>query len=197
MYPEGSPISTEARTAELDSLHDAVRTCTACQLHENRTHAVPGEGPVNAPIMLVGEGPGAEEDATGRPFCGRAGEVLDDLLTNAGLDRNVMYITSTVKCRPPNNRNPHRGEAEVCCSTWLEKQVELVSPSIVVLLGKVAMRYVIGETDALKDCHGQVRQQGGRRFMMTYHPAAALRFNAALERAQEDFKKAGDLAGLT
>lgn len=180
----------EPPAVRLHRLHHGVRACTACDLHRNRQHAVPGEGPITAAMMLVGEAPGAQEDATGRPFCGPAGEALDEALDSAGLDRSQLYITSTVKCRPPDNRDPRRGEARVCCSTWLEKQVKYVSPDLVMLLGKVPMKAVLGVDETLRDVHGDVRRRGGRHYMLSYHPAAALRFPEAARRSRDDFIRA-------
>ena len=186
----GSGDRRQSRAAKLRRLHTKVRGCTACELHKNRQQAVPGEGPLAAPLMLVGEAPGAREDATGRPFCGPAGQALDDALGRAGLDRSRLYITSTVKCRPPGNRNPRRGEARVCCSTWLELQLQVISPDLIMLLGRVPMKAVLGIEETLRDVHGQLRRRGGREYMLSYHPAAALRFREAAWRSREDFGEA-------
>lgn len=180
---------TTDRQSKLEGLHEEVRVCTACPLHENRTHAVPGEGGTHAPIMMVGEAPGREEDLTGRPFCGPAGDHFDLALAHAGLPREDLYVTSAVKCRPPNNRNPHKAELETCRELWLWRQIELVDPDLVVLLGKVPILQVLGERGRLRDMHGEVRELDGRKYLPTYHPAAAMRFPEPEEGLREDFRK--------
>jgi uracil-DNA glycosylase family 4 len=152
--------------------------CRACPLHQSRTHAVPGEGPLPARIMFIGEAPGAKEDESGRPFVGPAGRFLDQSLASHGFDRSHIYLTSCVKCRPPRNRTPHEGELATCQSHWLDHQVELLDPDIIVLLGGVATRQVLGETRSLKDIQGETRTRDGRTYLLTYHPAAAMRFPA-------------------
>ncbi len=154
---------------------------------------MPGEGPADARLMLVGEGPGAKEDEEGRPFCGAAGDCLDGLLDEVGLGRDRVFITSVVKCRPPENREPNRGEAETCTGLYLRRQIELIAPRLVVLLGRVAARYVLHETARLSDVHGELRRQDGRRWLLTYHPAAAMRFPVPRERLREDFRRAARL----
>jgi len=155
-----------------------IRRCRACPLHQSRTRAVPGEGPVPARIMFIGEAPGAKEDATGRPFVGPAGRFLDQSLAAHGLCRARIYITSCVKCRPPRNRTPHEDELATCQSRWLDRQVQLLDPEIIVLLGGVALRQVLGETRTLKEVQGEMRPRDGRTYLITYHPAAAMRFPA-------------------
>lgn len=178
---------------KLEQLHRFIGVCVQCPLHATRTRAVPGEGPPDADVMLVGEGPGAQEDRLGRPFVGPAGEALDEVLQQAGLQRAELYITSTVKCRPPENRNPKAEEYETCCGLWLDRQIELIAPRLIVLSGKVAMLAVIGERGKLSDLHGREREQCGRRFLLTYHPAAAMRFPDAREALREDLARVSDI----
>ena len=123
---------------QLEKLHDTIRHCTLCPLHETRTNAVPGEGPCDASVMLVGEAPGAKEDETGRPFVGRSGQLLVSLLEEIGLTREDVFITSILKSRPPKNRTPTQFEVNVC-RPYLEKQIELIKPRFIVLLGGVAI----------------------------------------------------------
>ena len=155
----------------LESIARSVRACTRCRLHRSRTHAVPGEGPATATAMLVGEAPGAAEDAHGRPFAGRAGSVLDEALKAAGLQREQLFITSIVKCRPPDNRLPRRDEWETCIGAHLQRQLAVVQPKIVCLLGGVAAQALLGD--------GRVGRLRGRllvrgyTYFVTYHPAAA------------------------
>lgn len=173
---------------QLNKLHELIRVCTACPLHRNRSHAVPGEGSPGARLMLIGEAPGAREDELGRPFCGRAGDFLDKLFSETGWARNEVYITSTVKCRPPENRNPEEEEMKTCGRLWLGKQIELVNPEIVILLGKIPISLILKEKGTLRDLHGRVRELKGRRFVPTYHPAAAMRFPEPAKGIREDFR---------
>ncbi len=166
-----------------------IRRCTRCPLHEARRHAVPGEGSARARVMLVGEAPGAREDESGRPFCGMSGRFLDQVLADAGLRREDLFITSSVKCRPPGNRTPHVGELAACLKLWLLPQIELVDPDLVVLLGKTPVRQVLGETGNLSGLHGRVCERSGRRYLVTYHPAAAMRFPGPRSGIMDDFGK--------
>ena len=170
-------------------MHEEIKICTACPLYKSRTHAVPGEGNWKARLMLIGEAPGAREDETGSPFCGRAGNHLDKLFAQLGFDRQATFITSTVKCRPPGNRTPHAEELDTCHELWLTEQIELIDPEIVVLLGGTAIRQLLEEDAPLKDMHGETREVNGRKFLMTYHPAAAMRFPDPDEGIQEDFRR--------
>jgi DNA polymerase len=162
-------------TDEALSLERRMRRCRKCPLKDHRTRVVPGEGPVDAEVMLVGEAPGKNEDEAGLPFVGQAGDYLDGLLEAIGLDRDQVFVTSAIKCRPPRNRPPHVGEIEACRS-WLEAQIELVDPSIVVLMGSAAARQMLDERGKMTDLHGQVRERDGRTYLLTYHPAAGMRF---------------------
>ncbi len=173
---------------------ERIRACAACRLHKSRTRAVPGEGPADARVMCVGEAPGAEEDKEGRPFVGRAGTFFDELLEQVGLHRQQIYITSAVKCRPPENRDPRSDELATCRKLWLRKQTELVDPNLVVLMGKVAARQSLGKEVKLADEHGQVRERNGRRFMLTYHPAAGMRFPEPASAIRQDFARISELA---
>jgi uracil-DNA glycosylase len=164
------------RMQELDRLSFRIRRCRRCRLWHGRQHAVPGEGDPHARVMLIGEAPGATEDQLGRPFVGRSGRFLDQILDECALKREAVFITSSVKCRPPSNRPPRADELAMCRQAWLDRQIELVDPRLVVLLGKTPLRQLLGETTSLEGLHGQVRDMGGRRYLITYHPAAAMRF---------------------
>ncbi len=177
----------------LHEIHDQIRKCTGCRLHENRNHAVPGEGDPDAAVMLIGEAPGAREDTTGRPFMGRSGEYLDERLADLGMGRHDVFITSVVKCRPPENRDPRVDECNTCQRLWLDRQIELVDPSVVVLIGRIAVRQMLGATGKLGDMHGQVRKKDGVRYFITYHPAAAMRFPGPDEKMRADFQKLRDI----
>lgn len=165
----------EDAEAVLRRLGNGARRCRACPLREGRIRAVPGEGASRPLFVLVGEAPGKREDETGLPFCGSSGRLLDGLLEKAGLEREALFVTSAVKCRPPDNRNPRRGELRTCTERWLFPQLEALAPAPVVLLGRVAMEAVLGIREALTSVRGKVRRREGRAFLVTYHPAAALR----------------------
>ena len=150
--------------------------CVACpELARTRQRVVAGEFPPGARLMLVGEAPGAQEDETGRPFVGKGGRLLDALLAAAGLERAQIAVANILKCRPPGNRTPTRAEA-ARCTAYLDRQVELAEPSLVVTLGMTALTWALGTGHRLGDVHGQVLPWRGRRVLATYHPSAALRF---------------------
>ena len=177
---------------ELEALHEEMRGCTRCPLHEARNRVVPGEGPADARVMLVGEAPGEQEDRDGRPFTGRSGAFLDGLLEDAGIAREGLYITSSVKCRPPGNRTPHAGELRTCRQAWLERQLELVDPELVVLLGRTAVRQVLGRDEKLSDLRGEPLEHGGREHLVTYHPAAGMRFPDKEAAMRDDLEALAD-----
>ncbi len=168
---------------------DEVRVCTKCPLSLTRTNAVPGEGPRDARIVIIGEGPGRNEDLRGRPFVGAAGAQLDGLLREAGLAREHVYITNVVKCRPPENRRPTGAEADAC-QPYLERQLEQLRPKVVVLLGDSALKRFLPD-ESLGSAHGRLFKHGGFAVFATYHPAAMI-YNRSLENvSREDFKELG------
>lgn len=172
---------------ELEQLADQVRACQLCRLAQARTRAVPGEGPATSAIMLVGEGPGFYEDRQGRPFVGPSGNLLEKLLAGIGLSRRQVYITNVVKCRPPGNRDPQPDEIEAC-RPYLDRQIELIQPRIIVTLGRFSMaRYFPGQS--ITRIHGQAKQEDGRIIIPMFHPAAALRNEQWMEDLQQDFAK--------
>lgn len=151
-----------------------VRACTLCALARSRTHAVPGEGSIQALVLFVGEGPGFDEDRQGRPFVGRSGKYLTGVLEKVGIRRQDVYITNVVKCRPPDNRDPMPDELRAC-KPYLDLQVELINPRIIVTLGRFSMGYWFPGMSITR-VHGQVRNIGrGRAALAMFHPAAALR----------------------
>jgi uracil-DNA glycosylase family 4 len=174
------------RLDELLSLQEEVRRCTKCPLHKTRKNAVPGEGSAEARIMFVGEAPGASEDLSGRPFVGRSGEVLTELIGEMGLSRSEVFITSVLKSRPPDNRAPNQSEIDACLP-YLKRQFQLIDPKIVVLMGNIAVSAVVGPW-RISECHGRFYDADGRTFFMTYHPAAALRFPRIRETMGKDFQ---------
>lgn len=163
----------------VDETAAQVRACTRCRLHESRSHAVPGEGPAVASVFLIGEAPGRDEDASGLPFIGAAGRVLDRALKAAKLPRDRVFLTNVVKCRPPSNRAPKADEIE-SCHPYLMTQIAAVRPKVIVTLGSTALRAVAGPDVNLKDARGKPMPYQGALLVPTYHPAAAL-YNRSLE----------------
>jgi len=158
--------------SQLAQLYEEIRGCQRCILAQSRKNAVPGDGPQDAQIVFIGEGPGFHEDQQGRPFVGAAGKFLDELLEGIGFKREDVYICNVIKCRPPGNRDPLPEEIEAC-KPFLEKQIEIISPSMIVTLGRFSMeRYFPGAK--ISQIHGQPRKIGGIIYYPMYHPAAAL-----------------------
>lgn len=162
-------MGTEAALAEIAA---EVRGCTRCPLHRGRTNAVPGEGNPLSDVLLVGEGPGAREDATGRPFVGPAGQLLDELLRSIGWAREDVFIANVVKCRPPGNRDPEPDEINACGS-YLDRQERALDPAVIVTLGRHSLRRYLPDA-RISAVHGQLRRAAGRFVFPMYHPAAAL-----------------------
>jgi uracil-DNA glycosylase len=177
----------EAIAQALDELAQEVRTCTACELHKGRTHAVPGEGPLSAEIMFIGEAPGRNEDQQGRPFVGQAGKLLEELLAEIGLTREDVWIGNVVKCRPPENRDP-RPEEIAACAGYLERQIALVDPKMIATLGRYSMEKFFPGAKITK-VHGQARREGQRVLIPLFHPAYVLRNMAAMPDAVRDIQK--------
>ena len=162
------------RETRLAHLLEQAQQCTRCRLSARRKRTVFGEGSTTATVMFIGEGPGAEEDKTGRPFVGRAGKLLTRMLECAGLERKNVYITNVVKCRPPNNRDPQPDEV-ASCRAFLQAQIESVSPSIIVTLGRPATQSLLNSTGSLSSLRGRLHSFGGIDLIATYHPAFLLR----------------------
>ena len=176
-----------SREKELQEIASEIASCTKCPLHASRTNPVPGEGSVNAKVMFIGEAPGAEEDRTGRPFVGRSGELLRDLIRGIDLSEQEVFITSVLKSRPPNNRTPQKAEVEACIG-YLDRQIQVIHPKVIVLLGGVAISTMIGPWP-LNEAHGKFHEANGRTYFLTYHPAAALRFLPTKDVMREDFAR--------
>ena len=157
-----------------DSLERDCKSCRACSLGDTRHNLVFGVGNEQAEVMLIGEGPGEQEDLKGIPFVGPAGKLLDDMLEMIDLDRSKVYIANIVKCRPPRNRDPLNVEQEAC-RPWLDRQIALVDPKIIVCLGRIAAMSLIKEDFRITREHGRWFDLGSRRIMATYHPSALLR----------------------
>ncbi len=177
--------------SELTELYNEIRSCQKCILSEGRTHAVPGEGAEDAEIMFIGEGPGFHEDRQGRPFVGAAGKYLEELLATIGLSREQVYIANVVKCRPPGNRDPQPEEIEAC-RPYLDKQIELIRPHLIVTLGRFSMqRYFPGAS--ISRIHGQPKRVGSVIYYPMFHPAAALHQPRWRSLVEEDILKIPEL----
>ena len=173
------PLVAAPRASTWSELAASARTCVACpELVEGRTQVVPGVSPPSADVLLVGEAPGAQEDALGVPFVGRAGQLLDGLLVEAGLDRSRIAVANVLKCRPPANRKPRRGEM-ARCRPWLERQIALLDPALIVALGGTAAEWFVGPGARIAGLRGSVHSYDGRALLVTYHPSAAIRFGPA------------------
>jgi DNA polymerase len=177
---------------KLEKLAKRTKVCTLCELHRSRTEAVPGEGPIHAEIMLIGEGPGASEDKQGRPFVGASGKLLDQLLEQAGVTRTDVFITNVVKCRPPGNRDPLPDEVTICTSNYLQHQIELINPSIIVTLGRHSMGLFF-KGAKITQIHGQMRKVDDRFVIAMFHPAAALHQQALKSTILADFARLPEL----
>ncbi len=158
----------------LDSLRSEALECSKCRLAELRRNVVFGEGDPKAGLFVIGEAPGADEDAQGRPFVGRSGQLLDKILLAIGFERGDVYIGNIIKCRPPENRNPLRDEID-CCMPWLEEQLDIVKPKMLLLLGRVAANTILDNNLSMSAMRGRIIGWKGFDCVVTYHPAALLR----------------------
>lgn len=184
----------------MERLAEEIETCSACRLSGSRARTVPGEGPVPCRIMLIGEGPGKKEDESGRPFVGRAGTILSTLLSDIGLSREEVFITSVVKCRPPKNRTPGREEI-ASCIPFLHTQIEILSPEAIVTMGRVASAAVFEmfeiQFPSFKEVRGRAfpvqRQENADEMLIipVYHPAVITHNPPARSILEEDFRKLG------
>ncbi|MEF8835194.1 MAG: uracil-DNA glycosylase [Candidatus Thermoplasmatota archaeon] len=171
----------------MDLFARKIEVCTECRLHNNRKNAVPGEGEDDTDVMLIGEAPGKNEDLEGRPFVGRAGELLEELLESINLDRRDVFITNVVKCRPPDNRDPRKDEIDTC-NPYLEKQIKSIGPKVIVTLGNHATETLIDKT-GMKKIHGEKFEYEGYQLIPMYHPAAGLYNPGLKETMKEDMQQ--------
>jgi DNA polymerase len=175
----------------LSELYQQIAQCHQCELAKSRTKVVPGEGAENADIMFIGEAPGFHEDQQGRPFVGQAGQFLDKLLESIDLKRDQVYIANVIKCRPTGNRDPLPTEINNC-RDWLDKQIEIIKPRMIVTLGRYSMaRYFAGKT--ISKIHGVAQQKDGIIYFPMYHPAAALHQQSLRQTIENDMRKIPDL----
>lgn len=184
-YASGAEL---VQLGSLDELRDLALGCPRCRLSETRTHVVFGEGDARAQLLVVGEAPGADEDRTGRPFVGRAGQLLDLLLAAVGFSRDAVYICNVLKCRPPGNRNPQPDEVEAC-SPYLLRQVELVQPRVILACGTFAAQTLLGSSVSIGRLRGEVHSYHGVPLVPTYHPAALLRNSSWIRPVWEDLQR--------
>jgi len=174
------------RVKEFRKLNQKIKNCRQCALWKTRKNVVPGEGPVNTKIIILGQAPGSKENKIGKPFIGRAGQFLNQLLKIAKIDRKKVFITSPIKCFPPKNRKPGKKEI-VACLSYLKKQIEIINPKKFILLGEVAFS-VFFPKEKLKNFRGKWIEKDGKEFFITYHPAAGLRFPKIKKILERDFK---------
>jgi DNA polymerase len=184
--------SIEPFPDDLKAFGESISDCRKCPLGKTRTKFVFGDGNPEARIVFVGEAPGGEEDRTGIPFVGRAGKLLDELLSEVGLSRQHVYICNTLKCRPPNNRDPQESEKEMC-RPYLRTQLSLISPDIIVCLGRHAASELLGTQESMGRLRGRVFPYEGMRALVTYHPAYYLRNMTQRVHGEADFKQLREL----
>jgi len=167
----------------LERIASEVRACVRCKLSNSRKNCVPGEGPYSAKVVFVGEAPGKSEDKTGRPFVGVAGRILDEALHKAGVERSRVFITNIVKCRPPGNRVPENEESAACIP-YLERQISLIGPRIICILGATAYSTILDGKSIVKD-RGKIINRNGQEYLITIHPAASI-YNKHLRQVLVD-----------
>lgn len=177
----------------LEQIAAEVAACTKCSLHQSRTNPVPGEGPADAQIMFIGEGPGFHEDQSGRPFVGASGNFLTEMIESIGMRREDVFICNVVKCRPPGNRDPEATEI-AACKDYLDRQIELINPRVIVTLGRFSMARWFPSA-RISRIHGQARRVGDRLIVPFYHPAAALHQPSLRQAVLEDFAKLPEYVG--
>jgi uracil-DNA glycosylase family 4 len=194
--PIADAIPAADRVAALNIIREEIGECTRCALHKGRNKLVFADGDANARLMFVGEGPGADEDAQGLPFVGRAGQLLNNMITAMGLKREEVYICNVVKCRPPGNRTPEPEEANTC-TPFLFRQIDVVRPQVIVALGATAATYLLGHRQPLAGLRGRVHAFRGTQLIVTYHPAFLLRDPRQKKEAWADLQIAMKELGLT
>jgi len=174
------------RAQRLEELAAQIKVCVKCPLHESRTNAVPGDGRADAKLMIIGEAPGKDEDLSGHPFVGASGKFLNSMLEGTGIERADFFVTNTVKCRPPKNRTPKTLEVNTCTSNYLFEQIELINPRLIMLLGGVAAKKLLG-VKSVNEARGRVIEHEGRRYIVGYHPAVRFYREDLAEKVREDF----------
>ena len=184
---DGYQLDESPPTNALELAEHLIRNCEKCPLNLTRTNAVPGEGPMDAEVMFIAEGPGEHEDQQGRPFVGAAGKFLDQLLPMAGMSRQDVYITNMIKCRAPENRDPDPSEIEAC-SRHLDRQIDIIKPKLIVTLGKFSLARFLPEETTIGKAQGRLRHRKGKFIFPIMHPAAGLRRGEFKQRIIENFQ---------
>lgn len=192
----GPATNDSGEETALEILRQEALTCRRCALETTRTSVVFGTGNPNADLMFIGEAPGRDEDLQGEPFVGRAGKLLTDIILAMTLERSQVYIANIIKCRPPGNRNPEEEEI-ASCRPFLQRQIELIDPKVIVTLGSFAFQSLFGTTEAISRARGTWRQMGEIRVMPTYHPAYLLRNPSSKKEVWEDMKQVMAVLGLS
>ena len=192
VYQTPDEVAAAADSLDWDALGECVAGCTRCDLHKSRTQTVFGVGNKEARWMIIGEAPGAEEDRRGEPFVGRAGKLLDEMLKAVGERRDSVFIANILKCRPPNNRDPKPAEADACRG-YLERQIELVDPEIILAVGRIAAQALLGSDAPVGRLRGKRHSLGDVPLVVTYHPAYLLRSPSQKVKAWDDLCMARDI----
>ena len=203
--PETVPMKTQIspslppvindKSSALKLIRADIGDCTRCRLHKGRTNLVFGVGNVNADLMFVGEGPGADEDAKGEPFVGRAGQLLNNMISAMGIKREDVYIANVVKCRPPSNRTPEKDECDTC-SPFLMRQIDVIKPKVIVALGAVAAKNLLAVNDSMSNLRGRWYDFRDSKLLVTYHPAYLLRDPRQKKEAWKDLQMVMKFLGL-
>src|SRR5437764_12086769 len=193
--PEAEVNPANTSLPLLEAVRSEIGECTRCRLHKGRTNIVFGVGNPRAELMFIGEGPGADEDAQGEPFVGRAGQLLNNMIAAMGLRREDVYIANIVKCRPPQNRTPERDEIETC-SPFLMRQVDVIRPKIIVALGATAAKTLLGISDSMANLRGRFYGFRGTKLTVTYHPAFLLRDPRQKKEAWKDLQMVMNFLGM-
>ena len=194
--PQPLPSVISDKPSALKVIREDIGECTRCRLHKGRTNLVFGVGNVNADLMFVGEGPGADEDAQGEPFVGRAGQLLNNMISAMGIKREDVYIANVVKCRPPSNRTPEKDECDTC-SPFLMRQIDVIKPKVIVALGAVAAKNLLAVNDSMANLRGRWYDFRDSKLLVTYHPAYLLRDPRQKKEAWKDLQMAMKYLGLT
>ena len=179
---------------KLDNIAEKVKGCQKCKLCKTRTNAVPGKGKFDADVIFVGEAPGRNEDIHGEPFVGAAGKRLDMILEDTGINRENVYITNIVKCRPPNNRVPSKEEEEAC-NDFIKQEIEIINPKIICIMGNTAYGTLLNGKEITKN-HGKIVEKDGRKFFVTFHPAATIYNQKLVDELKNDFRKLAKFLGM-
>ena len=180
-------MAAQKHDDSLEKIAEEVRGCPLCNLAMTRKNAVPGEGQLSAKIMFIGEAPGRSEDEEGKPFVGAAGRILNDLLKKVGIERSQVFITNIVKCRPPNNRVP-KGDELNACRPYLDRQIALIKPKVICILGRTAYFSLLGGSSITAD-RGKITKRAGQKYFLTFHPAAVIYNKGLLSALEADLKK--------